>query len=168
MSVLVYIGLGSNLEQPEDQIRQAIDVLKKLPDSEYLKHSGMYLSRPMRSDEIQPDEQPEYYNAVAVIKTELDPIQLLDCLQAIENSQGRLRVARWGPRTIDLDILLYGQQLIRTERLMVPHPGLSEREFVVYPLQQLDPDLNIPGRGMLDDIVKKCPENGMKYLGAIV
>lgn len=166
MSERVYIGLGSNLDNPQQQIRRAIEALKNLPETEYVKSSGLYRSKPMATDS-QSEEQPEYYNAVVLIKTALEPLLLLDHLQTIEHNQGRLRVARWGPRTIDLDILLYGQQLIRKDRLQVPHPGMCEREFVLYPLQQIEPDLNIPGHGIVEDVIKACPENGMQYVGVI-
>lgn len=167
MSETVYIGLGSNLEDPPQQIRQAIEALKKLPDSRYIKNSDLYRSRPMHAGEALAEPQPDYYNAVALIETELEPLTLLDNLQAIENSQGRLRVARWGPRTIDLDLLLYGQQLIREARLQVPHPGMCEREFVLYPMQQLTPELYIPGHGPLEDLIKSCPHNGLQPAGSI-
>ncbi len=162
----VYIGLGSNLEQPKQQIKQAVAELKSLPDSQYVGDSGLYLSKPMVADGVSED-QPDYYNAVALLETELSAVELLDCLQTIENHQGRVRDQRWGPRTIDLDILLYGQQQINNERLQVPHPGLCEREFVLYPLQRLSAEIDIPGHGMLKDIIKMCPENGMRYVGEI-
>ena len=162
----VYIGLGSNLEQPKQQIKQAVAELKLLPDSQYVGDSGLYLSKPLVADGVSED-QPDYYNAVALLETSLSAVELLDCLQGIENRQGRVRDQRWGPRTIDLDILLYGQQQINNERLQVPHPGLCEREFVLYPLQRLNAEMAIPGHGMLNEIIKTCPENGMRYVGEI-
>jgi 2-amino-4-hydroxy-6-hydroxymethyldihydropteridine diphosphokinase len=88
-------------------------------------------------------------------------------LQQIEQEQGRVRGERWGARTIDLDILLFDDQVINDERLTVPHPGLHEREFVLYPLQHIDSTLTIPGRGKLEQLVEKCPKKGLKYLGVI-
>ena len=167
MGERVYIGLGSNLEQPEQQIKQAVAELRSLPDSQYAGDSGLYLSKPLVADGMLADDQPDYYNAVAVLDTGLKAGDLLDRLQAIENNQGRVRDQHWGSRTIDLDILLYGQQQINNERLQVPHPGLCEREFVLYPLQRLNAEMEIPGHGMLKDIIKMCPENGMKYVGEI-
>jgi 2-amino-4-hydroxy-6-hydroxymethyldihydropteridine diphosphokinase len=162
----VYIGLGSNLEQPKQQIRQAVSELKSLPDSQYVGDSGLYLSKPLVADGV-PEDQPDYYNAVALLETGLSAAELLDHLQKIENRQGRVRDQRWGPRTIDLDILLYGQQQINNERLQVPHPGLCEREFVLYPLRRLNAEVDIPGHGMLNEIIKTCPENGIRYLGQL-
>lgn len=175
-----YIGLGSNLDNPETQIRLAIEGLKALPASRYILDSGLYMSRPMVS-EGNGSDQPDYYNAVARIETALKPLELLDCLQAIENRQGRVRDEYWGPRTIDLDMLLYGQKQIDDVRLKVPHPGLCEREFVLYPLLRLGgllgagsimsgslvSELEIPGHGKLEDVIQACPENGIKYLGEI-
>ena len=181
----VYIGLGSNLDGPKTQIRLAIDGLKELPDSRYILDSGLYLSRPMIPKGIpegaQYQDQPDYYNAVALIETALKPLELLDCLQDIESRQGRIRDLHWGPRTIDLDILLYGQTQINDPRLKVPHPGLCEREFVLYPLQRLREslgaellisqllisELEIPGHGKLEKVIRACPENGIKYVGEI-
>jgi 2-amino-4-hydroxy-6-hydroxymethyldihydropteridine diphosphokinase len=164
---LVYIGLGSNLEEPKQQIKNAVVELKSLPHSQYVKDSGLYLSKPMVEEGVQAEDQPDYYNAVVLIETDLAPTELLDHLQAIENRQGRVRDQHWGPRTIDLDVLLYGQQQINNERLQVPHSGMCEREFVLYPLQRLNAEINIPGHGMLKQTIKKCPENGMKYVGEI-
>lgn len=175
MAEQVYIGLGSNLEKPKEQIKRAVAELKSLPSSQYVRGSGLYLSKPMvaeglplreQSQEHSPD-QPDYYNAVALLETELTPFELLDYLQAIEYRQGRVRDQHWGPRTIDLDILLYGQEQINNGRLRVPHPGLCEREFVLYPMQRLNAEIHIPGHGMLKEIIRMCPENGMRYVGEI-
>jgi len=118
------------------------------------------------------EAQADYYNAVVLIETSLEPLALLEHLQAIENEQGRVRDYRWDPRTLDLDILMFAETEIVTSRLQLPHPGITEREFVLYPLRrlcqkmQLD-DLLIPGRGMLSEIIKTCPENGLVYVGDI-
>ena len=135
----VYIGLGSNLDTPKQQLTSAIQALKNLPGSVWGIVSSFYLSKPMG-----PQDQPDYINAVAMIKTELTPHQLLDELQEIENQQGRVRKQRWGARTLDLDVLLYGQQFISDERLQVPHPGIAERNFVLFPLAEIAEDLHIP------------------------
>ena len=164
--VEVYIGLGSNLEQPERQIKLAVAELKSLPGSRYLRDSGLYSSKPLVADGV-PDDQPDYYNAVVLLETRLAADDLLGQLQEIEDRQGRVRDQHWGPRTIDLDILLFGQQQINNERLQVPHPGLCEREFVLYPLQRLSAEMSIPGHGMLNEIIKTCPENGIRYVGEI-
>jgi len=168
----VYIGLGSNLEQPVEQIRAAIAALKQIPDSRYLADSGLYLSKPMLLQGAAQDDQPDYYNAVALLQTRLEPLAMLDHLQAIENSQGRVRQSRWAARTIDLDMLMFGQRQMNEARLQLPHPGIAEREFVLYPLQHLveklhHPDLPVPGHGMLSELIKSCPENELKYVGDI-
>lgn len=171
MAEQVYIGLGSNLEKPKQQIKRAVAELKSLPDTQYMKDSGLYLSKPLVVEGLQqheqPQDQPDYYNAVALLETALTPLKLLDCLQAIERRQGRVRDQHWGPRTIDLDMLMYGQEQIDENRLQVPHPGLCEREFVLYPMQRLNAEIHIPGHGMLKEIIKMCPENGIRYVGEI-
>nr|CAD90574.1 putative 2-amino-4-hydroxy-6-hydroxymethyldihydropteridine pyrophosphokinase [Pseudoalteromonas translucida TAC125] len=129
----VYLGLGANLNSPKKQLDNAIAALKKLPDCEFISVSHYYASKPMG-----PQDQPDYINAVACINTTLSPEKLLDLTQAIELEHGRVRKAeRWGPRTLDIDMLLFDAQTINTERLIVPHYGLTEREFVVYPLLEL-------------------------------
>ena len=122
----VYLGLGANLNSPKKQLDNAITALKKLPDCEFISVSHYYASKPMG-----PQDQPDYINAVACINTTLSPEKLLDLTQAIELEHGRVRKAeRWGPRTLDIDMLLFDAQTINTERLIVPHYGLTEREFV--------------------------------------
>ena len=163
---IAYIGLGSNLEQPRRQILQALRALDHLPDTRVLGDSGLFLSKPM----VPPGgaiEQPDYCNAVAKISTRLSPDQLLDQLQRIEKAQQRMRIQHWGPRTIDLDLLLFDDMRIDSERLTLPHPGMHQREFVLYPLLNIDDSLEIPGRGMLSELIKHCPVNGLQYLGAI-
>ena len=172
MAESVYIGLGSNLEQPIEQIRAAVTALKKLPDTHYVADSGLYLSKPLLLDGAQPDDQADYYNAVALLETTLEPLALLDCLQAIENEQGRVRERRWAARTLDLDMLMYAQMQMKDERLILPHPGVCQREFVLYPLQRLCEkiklkDLPIPGHAMLKEVIKSCPKNELKYVGDI-
>lgn len=131
-----YIGLGSNLENPVAQLDRAIDALKKHDDIKNLRVSSIYGSKP-----VGPQDQPDYINAVARFDTALSPIELLDLLQSIEQSQRRVRERHWGPRTLDLDLLLYGQQTIQLPRLTVPHPFMLERGFVIKPLSDLAPDM---------------------------
>jgi 2-amino-4-hydroxy-6-hydroxymethyldihydropteridine diphosphokinase len=153
----VYIGLGANLNEPMAQLRRAIDVLKDLPQCRFVSCSRFYGSKPMG-----PQDQPDYINAVACIETDLAAEALLDALQKIELEQGRVRKdERWGPRTLDLDILLFGEQQISTERLTVPHYGLCQREFVVYPLHEIAPHLELPSGEKLEDICKQVPLNGL-------
>ena len=126
---VVYIGLGSNLQNPESQVRRAIQALGELPGSGVQAASSLYRSTPMG-----PQDQPEYVNAVVQLATGLSPGELLDRLQRVEQAHERVRGQHWGPRTLDLDILLYGDEVIATERLQIPHPGLAQRNFVLYPL----------------------------------
>lgn len=155
--MLVYIGLGSNLEMPAEQIKSALADLQKLPATKLLKASSLYSSPPMG-----PQDQPDYINAVALLETALSAHELLDVLQAIEQQHGRQRKRRWGERTLDLDILLYDAQMIEDERLSVPHPGLTERAFVVYPLLEIAGDIPIPGQDSLQLIASRCPRQGLQ------
>jgi 2-amino-4-hydroxy-6-hydroxymethyldihydropteridine diphosphokinase len=109
-----------------------------------------------------PQNQPDYINAVVAIQTELTPIELLDCTQKIEREQGRVRKdERWGPRTLDLDIVLYGNEVIDSERLIVPHYGMKEREFVLYPLAEIAPSLQLPDGTELTELLKIVDKNGL-------
>jgi len=118
----------------------------------------LYCSKPMG-----PSDQPHYINAVAKIETDLAPLLLLDTLQQIELEKGRVRKAqRWGPRTLDLDILLYGDEQIVSERLTVPHYGMKQREFVLYPLAQIEPMLSMPDGKTISDLLDACPLNGLQ------
>jgi len=139
-----YIGLGSNLGDPSRQLDRAVAALAELPDSQLVATSPRY-----GSQAVGPGEQPDYVNAVAALDTLLAPLALLDALQAIEHRQGRVRTLRWGARTLDLDLLLYGEQVLDLPRLQVPHPRLTERSFVLCPLLDLAPDLCLPdGRAL--------------------
>lgn len=155
--ITVYIAIGSNLADPVAQAKRAIEALKQLPKSRFLCASQLYSSTPMG-----PQNQPDYINAVAVIETELTPLQLLDCTQAIELDQGRVRKEeRWGPRTLDLDILLYGDEVIDSERLTIPHYGMKEREFVLYPLAEIAPNLTLPDGTELSQLLTIVDKNGL-------
>ena len=152
---IVYIALGSNIEQPYEQVKNAIDALDGLPDCTVIADSGYYKSRPMG-----PEDQPDYVNAVVKMETALAAADLLTCCQQIEQQQGRVRTRHWGERCIDLDILLFADQQIKTDKLMVPHPGISQRDFVYLPLLKLDPDIAIPGKTALKDLLR-CDEKLM-------
>ena len=155
-----YIGLGSNLGQPAGQLRLAISALAVLPDTSLVAVSSLYASQP-----LGPADQPDYVNAVAALDTRLAPLELLDCLQQIEQQQGRQRKAeRWGPRTLDLDILLFAQQVIDLPRLQVPHYHLQARPFVLYPLAEIAPELQLPDGQALTDLLQKCPSAGLQRL----
>ena len=156
----VYLGLGANLNAPRKQIHAAVAALKALNDVEFVCVSHDYASKPMGQQ-----DQPDYVNAVACVKTALKPEQLLDLTQAIELEHGRVRKEeRWGPRTLDIDILLFGNDVINTPRLTVPHYGLTEREFVVYPLLEIAPTLVLPNNQSLADITKTLPLNDLQQL----
>lgn len=152
-AMTAFIGLGSNLNDPRRQVECALRELTGLPDSTLAAHSSLYRSAPMG-----PPGQPDYINAVARLETRLKPEALLDALQAIEARHGRVRAGeRWGPRTLDMDILLYGDARIDSPRLQVPHRGIAERNFVLQPLAEIAPDLDIPGLGPLRDLLAHCP-----------
>jgi 2-amino-4-hydroxy-6-hydroxymethyldihydropteridine diphosphokinase len=139
---LAYIGLGSNLDNPELQVVEAITELDQLPESTLLNRSSLYRSAPQG-----PQDQPDFINAVIKIETELPPEILLEHLQQIEHKHGRLRSTHWGPRTLDLDLLLYGNMKINTEKLTLPHAHMASRSFVLEPLLEIETDIEIPGLG---------------------
>ena len=159
-STTAYIGLGSNLESPVEQIKSARLAINVLCDVKELAFSSLYASIPMG-----PQDQPDYVNAVMSVVTSLSPLDLLHALQSIELEHRRVRSAqRWGARTLDLDLLLYGDTQINTAELTVPHKGIAERAFVLYPLSECDPDLTIPGKGKLSDLLTHCPLAGLRRL----
>ena len=151
--VRAYIGLGSNLDDPVFQIRQALEALAALPDCRWVAGSPLYRTAPLGG----PPGQPDYINAVAALDTVLTPDTLLAALQDLETAHGRIRAERWGPRTLDLDLLLYGQQVSADPRLTLPHPRLQERAFVLYPLYDIAPDLTLPGGGPLSELLAHGP-----------
>lgn len=134
-----YIALGSNLEQPVRQVEQALMELERLPDSHLVLRSSLYRSAPMG-----PQDQPDYINAVAALLTQLAAEQLLLALQDIEQRMGRVRQERWGARIIDLDLLMLGEQKLATNELQLPHPGMTQRGFVIVPLAEIAPQLRLP------------------------
>ena len=157
---LVYIGLGANLAQPVQQLERAVLALQGIKDTKLVQVSSFYGSKPMG-----PQDQPDYVNAVAALATRLSADDLLTELQQIELEQGRQRKdERWGPRTLDLDILLFGHHIIQTDRLTVPHYGMKVREFVLYPLAELDSDLILPDGSELSELLKMVPLNGLTRL----
>lgn len=158
--VRAFIGLGSNLHDPKTQVREALDQLGTLPLTRLVRCSSLYRTPPMG-----PQDQPDYINAVAEIVTTLSAGELLARLQEIEQLHGRIRgEQRWGPRTLDLDLLLYGQEIIDTPALQVPHPGISRRNFVLLPLYEIAPRVVIPGHGPLVDLVEAVSAAGMDKL----
>jgi len=155
--MISYIGIGSNQALPIEQAKQAIIALNNIERSTLVICSSLYRSAPMG-----PQDQPDYINAVAKLETTLSALELLDALQTIEQEQGRERKEnRWGPRTLDLDILLYDDKVIDNDRLTIPHYGMKVREFVLYPLFEIAPTLQMPDGIALVDILKHCDKNGL-------
>ena len=142
-----FIGLGSNLDEPARQIEAAIGRLQRIPGTRVRARSSLYRSAP-----FGPIAQPDYVNAVVMLQTRRTPMELFGEMQAIEREQGRAAGERWGPRRIDLDLLVFGEEIIEEDGLKVPHPGIAERNFVLLPLGEIAPDLFIPGLGRLADI----------------
>tara|TARA_R110001583_G_scaffold93998_1_gene237291 strand:+ start:2916 stop:3398 length:483 start_codon:yes stop_codon:yes gene_type:complete len=158
--MISYIGIGSNQKDPIKQAQQAIDAIRCLANVELIKCSSLYCSAPMG-----PQDQPDYINAVVAIETQLHAEALLDALQTIEQNQGRVRKDnRWGPRTLDLDIILFDNQEINNERLTIPHYGMHEREFVLYPLFEISPELTLPNGTHLSHLITLCDKNGLTII----
>ncbi len=143
-----YVGLGSNLDSPDRQIETTFELLDAIPQTRLIARSSLYRSAPFGGV-----EQPDFVNAAAALLTQLDAQVLLDELQKIERKRGRERGGvRWGPRVLDLDLLVYSHHIIAEPGLTVPHPGIAERNFVLLPLRDLAPDLEIPGLGRIGKI----------------
>jgi len=158
--VAAYVGIGSNLDDPEAQVRRAIAAFASIPETCFVRASRLFRTAPWgRTD------QPAFVNAVAEIATRLAPRALLDALLAIERAQGRHRDGtRWGPRTLDLDLLLYGDTTIEEAGLAIPHPHLAERAFVLLPLADLDPALLVPGHGRISELLRNVDTSGVAAL----
>lgn len=154
---IAYIALGSNLHTPLEQLKRALNALAQLPQTQLMAVSSFYRSKP-----LGPQDQPDYLNAVVEISTALSPLALLDELQRIENEQGRVRLRRWGERTLDLDILLYGDEIIQTERLTVPHYDMHNREFVIVPLAEIAPNLILPNGQKLAELADRFTVHQME------
>ena len=148
---VAFVGLGANLAAPRRQVRDALDELAQLPRTRVTARSSLYRSRPLGHL-----EQPDFINAVARLETELAPEVLWTALQAIERAHGRERSFRDAPRTLDLDLLLYGEERIASPALTLPHPRMHERAFVLAPLSEIDPQVQIPGRGSARALLAGC------------
>lgn len=159
MSVTAYIALGSNLENPGLQLQRAVDEIASATHIELSDCSRLYLSAP-----LGPGNQPDYCNAVVKIETSLEPVALLNATQSIEDNHGRVRSVRWGARTLDLDILLYGNQVIKTERLTVPHYQMHVRNFVLCPLADISPELILPNGEKLQQLVDENGHDGLSVI----
>lgn len=155
-----YVGLGSNLEGPQQQVERGFDALARLPETLLVARSRRYRSRP-----LGPQDQPDFVNAVAGLLTRLDPEALLAQLKQLEVTLGREQpVRRWGPRVIDFDLLLFGAEKRATPALTLPHPGLLERNWVLYPLQDIAPSLWVPGQGRVADLAERLGADGIEPL----
>ena len=157
--MLAFIGLGSNLQGPRKQINTALNSLDDLSETKVLRISGFYQSKPLLE---MPG--PDYLNVVCKIETKLSALDLLSQCQQIENKQHRVREIRWGSRTIDLDILVYGDEVISTKELIVPHPEMIKRNFVLLPLFEIEPDLELPIFGKLKDLAAKVESSNITKL----
>jgi 2-amino-4-hydroxy-6-hydroxymethyldihydropteridine diphosphokinase len=156
---LAYVGIGSNLDGPVRQVEAALRELDRIPDSRLVARSSLYRTAPLGYA-----NQPDFTNAVAALETSLAPEKLLDELQSIETAHGRQRPFADAPRSLDLDLLLYGQAQLKTERLIVPHPRMSERAFVLRPLLELAQDISIPGKGAARDLLQQCDGQDVKKI----
>ena len=157
--IKVYIGLGSNLDDPQAQLKKATVALGTIPSSSVVKTSSFYKSKP-----VGPQDQPDYINAVVELATGLSAPVLLDYLQGIENEHCRQREQRWGARTLDLDILLFGEEVIHDDRLVVPHVEMHKRGFVLFPLEEIAPDCVIPDIGSVHALLQQVNTDDMVKL----
>ena len=157
--ITAYIALGSNLGDPPAQIRRALQALAAMPETRLVRRSALYRNPPAGYL-----DQPEFVNAVAEIETRLAPHDLLEQLLAIERAHGRVRDFPNGPRTLDLDILLYGERTVREPGLTIPHPRMLERAFVLVPLAEIAPDAVVPGGGRIADLAAKLDVSGLVKL----
>lgn len=162
-SVRAFVALGSNLEDPLRQVRSGFEALATIAQTSVAARSSLYRSLP-----LGPANQPDYINAAAALDTKLAPEALLVALQEIERAHGRVRDGeRWGPRTLDLDLLLFGD-LVRAEpELVLPHPGLTERAFVLLPLYEIAPEQPVPGRGLIRDLLKGVSTQGVRRVARV-
>jgi 2-amino-4-hydroxy-6-hydroxymethyldihydropteridine diphosphokinase len=151
--LLAYIGLGSNLNNPKQQIKTAVMALHNTKDVEVVNLSSLYQSPP-----VDGSKQPDYINAVCEINTHLTALELLYVCQDIESRQHRIREKKWGARTIDLDIILYGVQVVVSKQLIIPHPEMMNRAFVLVPLAELEDDLKVPVLGPIQDLISELGE----------
>jgi len=157
--LLTYIGIGSNLNGPKDQIEKALTTLTEAKDIALLSVSSFYQSKPLLD---MPG--PNYLNLVCKIETNLGALDLLNFCQEIEDNQHRVRGAKWGSRTIDLDILLYGDQILTTKELTIPHPEMINRAFVLLPLFEIEPELKLPLLGPLKCLLERIKPSDIEKL----
>jgi 2-amino-4-hydroxy-6-hydroxymethyldihydropteridine diphosphokinase len=159
-AVTAFIGLGANLGEPEKQLRRALQALGEIQGTRLVRASSLYRSAP-----VGYAAQPEFVNAVAEILTLLEPASLLGELLAIEKRFGRERSFRNAPRSLDLDLLLYGERTVSEQNLAVPHPRMHERAFVLAPLAEIAPDIAVPGRGRAADLLAAGADQKVEKMG---
>ena len=157
---MAFVGLGANLDDPQLQVSRALDDLDAITDTRLVKASSLYRSAPLGYE-----AQPEYVNAVAQVDTALSAKRLLGELQAIEARHGRRRSFPNAPRTLDLDLLLYGNAVLDGDKLTLPHPRMHERAFVLLPLLEIAPDATVPGRGSARELMDKCTGQSVRRIG---
>jgi len=156
---LVYLCLGSNMGDKEVYLKQALKCLEDTPLIKVTRKSSVY-----QTDPVGFEEQDFFLNGVLELETKLEPEALLNITQGIENRLGRKRIIHWGPRTIDIDILLFNQELVSKRSLVIPHPEMEKRRFVLVPLAELNPSLIIPHLGEVKEILELCPDKGRVFL----
>jgi len=154
-----FVGLGANLENPLQQVRQALSELDAIEHTRVVAASSMYRSVP-----VGYADQPDFINAVAKLRTGLSPRELLEALHGIENRHARRRSVRNAPRTLDLDLLLYGMLVAREEGLILPHPRMHERAFVLLPLAEIAPDTLVPGHAPVSRLLAQADRSGVEKL----
>ncbi|HWQ39645.1 MAG TPA: 2-amino-4-hydroxy-6-hydroxymethyldihydropteridine diphosphokinase [Burkholderiales bacterium] len=159
-AVVAFIGIGANLDDPIGKVRIALNEIDRLPATRVVRRSSLYRTAP-----VGYNDQPEFINAVAEVLTELEPRQLLDMLLAIEARHGRVRGARNAPRTLDLDVLLFGDRILTEPELSVPHPRMHERAFVLVPLAEIAPHASIPGHGSAAELAARVARHGVTLVG---
>ena len=153
------MAIGSNLDRPRAQVNESFARLGNLPATGWLRRSRLYVTRP-----LGPQDQPDFVNAAAGILTQLSARELLEGLLGIEKTMGRERRQRWGPRVIDLDLIWMPGETIEEPGLTLPHPGVSSRNFVLYPLADIAPTLEIPGHGKVSELLRTVGDDGMSVL----
>lgn len=161
MTRTAFVALGSNLDAPRAQVTRGMAEIAALPGTQLLKRSSLYRTAP-----VGFLDQPDFINAVVMVETVLAPHALLDDLLAIERRHGRVREFLNAPRTLDLDVLLYGDVVLREPGLTLPHPRMHERAFVLQPLAEIAPDTVIPGKGRVADLLRECPGQRLERLDA--
>jgi 2-amino-4-hydroxy-6-hydroxymethyldihydropteridine diphosphokinase len=154
--VPAYVGIGSNLGDSASRVRAAFEGLQAVPDTLLIARSRLYRTRP-----FGPVEQGDFINAVAGLLTQLSALQMLEAIRGIEHTAGRVRAERWGPRTLDLDLLVFGDQRIESPELTVPHPGVASRGFVLAPLHDIAPTLTVPGVGRVELLLRDLSDPGI-------